>query len=53
LVAAGAYATMLLSVDWGLVVETKQHILKAIEGLVADPRVEEAIDHFYLIFKVE
>jgi hypothetical protein len=34
-------------------VETKQKILKAIEGLPDDAEVEDALDRLYLLYKVE
>jgi hypothetical protein len=34
-------------------VETKQQILKAIEDLPEDARVEDALDRLYLLYKVE
>jgi predicted transcriptional regulator len=33
--------------------ETKQQILKAIEELPDDARVEDALDQLYLLYKVE
>lgn len=33
--------------------ETKQKILKAIEGLPDDAGVEDALDRLYLLYKVE
>jgi predicted transcriptional regulator len=37
----------------GCIVETKQHILKAIEELPDDASVEDAIDRLYLLYKIE
>jgi len=34
-------------------VETKQQILKAIEDLPEDARVEDALERLYLLYKVE
>jgi predicted transcriptional regulator len=34
-------------------VETKQQILKAIEGLPDDASVEDALGRFYLLYKIE
>jgi predicted transcriptional regulator len=36
-----------------VVVGTKQQILKAIEELPDDARVEDALDRLYLLYKVE
>ena len=33
--------------------ETKQQILKVIEGLPEDASVEDAIDRLYLLYKIE
>ena len=33
--------------------ETKQQILKVLEGLPDDARVEDALDRLYLLYKVE
>lgn len=33
--------------------ETKQQILKAIEDLPEDARVEDALDRLYLLYKIE
>jgi hypothetical protein len=37
----------------GLFVDTKQQILKAIEDLPDDAKVEDALERLYLLYKIE
>ena len=39
--------------EWRVAVETKQQILKAIEGLPDDAGVGDALDRLYLLYKIE
>ncbi len=38
---------------WGVSMDTKQQILKAIQQLPDDASIEDALDRLYLLYKIE